>query len=683
MTRQKLNRRDFLKASALSAAGAAIVACQPQTVVVKETVEVEKVVKETVEVEVEVEKVVKETVEVQKEVTKVVKEVVEVERISERQAPMLQEMVQAGTLPPLEERLPLEPRVIPVVEEIGTYGGVWHQMHLGFNDRWQNSYKVMERLGKFLPDGVVTANFSKGWEFSNQGRTVTIYLRKGMKWNDGETFSADDILYWWEDVVGNDELSPSKPANMKHGGELAELVKVDDYAYSITFAAPFGAYEDLLPTEIHWQPGHYLQQFHAGYAAKADLDKAMSDAGFDTWVDLYGAKTAFANNPGTPEILSWINENAVDEPIQIWGRNAYFWKVDPEGNQLAYIDRIERTLLPEIEAILLKAIAGEADFESRRIESVENYPTVMENREKGDYRVILEDNAGSNYGTIFFNYSHSDPVFKELFLNRDFRIALSHAIDREEISQLIYRGQAPPSAGTVAIGSPWYEERFRTAFIDYDPDKANELLDSVGLDARDGEGYRLRSDGQRLSMVILVFTPFPPSSVEIQELVKEHWAKVGVEMIVKPTDRQLWVEQVHALEHEIASYIYNVGHKTQVPVAQKQFAPVMESNCHWAPQWGLWYESGGEEGEEPPEEVKQLQGLYEEILSETDAEKRVLLTKDALEILAEGCYMIGIVNESDFGRWMVVKNNLRNIPDHIPGSNSLAFESSQMFFKTS
>jgi peptide/nickel transport system substrate-binding protein len=272
-------------------------------------------------------------------------------------------------------------------------------------------------------------------------------------------------------------------------------------------------------------------------------------------------------------------------------------------------------------------------------------------------------------------------VLKDLFMQRDFRIALSQAIDREEISQLIYKGQAPASAATVAIGTVWFEERFQKAYIDYDPDLANELLDGLGLDQRDGDGFRLRPDGQRLSLVILVFTPFPPSSVEIQELVKEHWAKVGIELIVKPTDRQLWVEQVHALEHDVASYIFNVGHKTQVPVAQRQFAPVTESSQHWAPQWGLWYDTNGQEGEEPPEPVKRLQALYEEILSETDAEARVLLTKEALEILAEECYMIGIVNESDFGRWMVVKNNVGNIPEKIPGSNALAFECSQMFFK--
>ena len=108
-----------------------------------------------------------------------------------------------------------------------------------------------------------------------------------------------------------------------------------------------------------------------------------------------------------------------------------------------------------------------------------------------------------------------------------------------------------------------------------------------------------------------------------------------------------------------------------------------ESSQHWAPQWGLWYETGGEEGEEPPEPVKELQRLYEEILSNTDAEMRIELTKQALEIQAEECYMLGIVNESDYGRWMVVKNNLHNVPDHIPGSNALAFETSQMFFKTS
>jgi len=599
------------------------------------------------------------------------------------EAPQLAELVKKGELPPVDERLPKEPLVIDVVEEIGQYGGTWRQLHLGAVDRWQNYYKVAERFGKFNPEGVIVPNIAKGWEFSEDGSEITIYLREGMKWSDGAPFTADDVMFWYEDIVLNDELSPTKPSQLKRAGELGKVEKIDDYTIKISFAAPYGAFYDHLSTMRMYEPAHYLKKFHVDYATKEELDAAMKEEGFDTWTDLFEAKRAFADNPGTPDVMAWIPQNHVDQPVQTWARNAYYYKVDPAGNQLPYIDKIERTLLPDPEAILLKAIAGDADFESRRIENVQNYPVVMENRERGDYRVILEDNAGSNLGTTFFNYHHSDPVLKELFAEKDFRVAMSIAVDRQEISDIIFKGLCEPSQATVAKSSIWWEERFSTPFIEYDPDKANELLDGLGLDKRDGEGYRLRPDGKRLSLIHMLFVVPLFSVVEIHELTKEYWKDIGIEVINKPTERQLWVAQVHALEHDIASYIMNFGHKTQTPIQQRQAFPVEESATHWAPQWALWYQTDGAEGEEPPEEIKRLQEIYEECLGEPDLDKRNQLIKDACAMHAENLWMVGYVNESDYGRFMVVKNNLRNVPDHIPGSNALAFNTCQMFFKQS
>ncbi|NPV06982.1 MAG: ABC transporter substrate-binding protein [Anaerolineae bacterium] len=598
------------------------------------------------------------------------------------EAPELAALVAEGKLPPVDERLPKEPLVVEVVEEIGQYGGVWRQLHMGAADRWQNSYKTHELFGKFNPEGVIVPNVAKGWEFSEDGKTITIYLREGMKWSDGAPFTTDDVMFWYEDIILNDELTPAKPSALKRAGELGVVEKVDDYTFTITWVEPYGAFYDHLSTFRMFQPAHYLKKFHPKYATKEELEAAMAEEGFDTWTDLFGAKTAFADNPGTPDVMAWNPTNHVDQPVQIWERNPYYYKVDPAGNQLPYINRIERTLLPDPEAILLKAIAGDADFESRRIENVQNYPVVKENEEKGGYRVILEDNAGSNLATFFFNYAHRDQYLRELFLEKDFRVAMSHAVDRQEISDIVHKGLCPPSQATVAQSSIWWEERFSTAFLEYDPDKANALLDGLGLDQRDAEGFRLRPDGKRLSLINFIFDEKLFSITETHELTKEYWKDVGIEITNKPMERQLWVAQTQALEHDVSSYIFNAGHKTQTPVQLLGLFCVEASATHWAYAWALWYQSGGQEGLEPPEEIKQLQSIYEQCLGETDIDRRNQLIKEACANHADNLWMVGMLNESDYGRFMVVKNNLRNVPDHIPGSNALAFNTCQMFFKS-
>jgi len=576
------------------------------------------------------------------------------------EAPMLAEKVAAGELPPVDERLPKEPLVVEPME-IGKYGGVWRQLHMGTVDRWQNSYLLREPLGRHTPDyGQIRPDLAKSWEWSDDGKTITFHLREGMKWSDGEPFTVDDIMFYYEDIVMNDELSPTKPSRLKRAGEVGLFEKVDDYTFRITFAEPYGAFEEFLPGLILWYPKHYLKEYHPNYVDQEELEAKVGESDFDTWVDLFNAKTEWFNNPGTPDILAWVPTNTVDQPVQVFERNPYYWKVDTAGNQLPYLDGIERTLLPDAEAILLKAIAGDADFQSRRVGGIANVPVVMENREKGDYQVFLTKNVGSNYGAIFFNYQHKDPVLKELFNNKDFRVALSIAIDRDEINALLFKGQATPGNVTASVDSPWYREELGKMYAEYDPDRANQILDDLGLTERDEEGFRLRPDGKRLSMVNQVFTPWPPENVDIQELVKGYWKAIGVEMIVKPTERQLWVAVNDSMDFDIMSYIANHGWPGNPPITRPMFA--VNANEDWAVGWSLWIASEGKEGEEPPEEVKELAALYDRILGETDPEKRNEMYVEALRIQAENLWMIGVVGEPAIGRFGIIKNNVHNIP---------------------
>lgn len=599
------------------------------------------------------------------------------------ESPLLAAKVQAGELPPVEERLPLSPRVVEPVEEIGQYGGTWRMVHIGASgDIGVGNIKWRERPGIYSQDytQIIPSAF-EGWDVSEDATEFTFRLREGMRWSDGEPFTADDVMFWYEGEILNDELVPLKPANLKRAGKLGVFTKVDDHTVMVKFEEPYGAFVNFLPTLYPYQPKHYLSQFHAAYADKEELDKRVAEAEFDTWSELWGAKTTYGNNPGTPTLDPWVVRNTFDQPVQVLERNPYYYSVDTEGNQLPYIDRVERTLLPDLEAVLLKAIAGDIDFQSVRISSLGNRPVVMEHQEQGDYRVVDVLMNTSNLGTIFFNYSHPNEELRKLFLSKDFRVALSIAIDREEISALLFKGIAEP--GHVTASGPYYDEANWNANTGYDAESANKLLDDLGLAERDGEGFRLLPDGSRVTIVNLAFTPWPPDNVEMQQLVKDYWAAVGVEMIVTPTDGQLWVPRVRGTEFDVASYAHNYGAPGWPPFTQATFG--VTGGEYWAVMWSNWFASGGQEGEEPPEEVKQLQAMYEQVMAEPDSLGRIDLQKQALAIRAENCWEIGLVGRPMEEQFAIAKNNMRNVPccdEPFVREPHYAVPTAQFFFKS-
>jgi peptide/nickel transport system substrate-binding protein len=593
------------------------------------------------------------------------------------EAPMLADLVKAGKLPAIDQRLPTDPLVVTGIE-VGKYGGTYRQLSLGSGDAMQNWYKFTEFVAKLNMKGDILPNVASGWQFSADGKSITVNLRKGMKWSDGSPFTANDVLFWWEDVIGNDELSPTKPAKYKRGGQLGKVEKVDDYTYKMSWTLPYGGFAEYLGTgDEHWACKNYLKQFHPKYADKAALDAELKKEGVDKWTALWGTKTALYNDPGNPRLYAWTVQNKHDQPVQVLNRNPYYWKVDPAGNQLPYFDDVKRTLVPDGQALLLKAVAGETDFQARRVSGLGNRPVVVENQQKGNYKIIDYLNVASNMGTIFFNFSHKDPVLKELFMKKDFRVALSIAIDREAINQLVYKGLAKPCNVTAAPGTPWFKDSDLDVYSKYDVATANKMLDALGLDKKDSAGFRLRSDGKRLSMVDLTFIPWPDDNVAIQELVKGYWKAVGVEIVIKPADQALWVAATHGYEHDIASYSENWGFFGQPPMWRGTFCT---NYLHYAPAWQLYYESGGKSGEEPPAECKKLQSLMELAMAEADSAKRNAIQRQAIEIHNENLWMIGICAEPAAGRFAIGRNNVGNLPPSPYDPITVTFPA--MYFKS-
>jgi peptide/nickel transport system substrate-binding protein len=262
------------------------------------------------------------------------------------EAPMLAELVKAGKLPPVEKRLPSEPLVIVPVEEVGQYGGTARVFSNSITGYGEGECLIgFEGIVKLGPDGTsVVPNIAKSWKFTNGGKTLTLYLRKGIKWSDGVPFTADDILFWWEDVILNDDLTPVKPKTWSPGGKLMRVEKVDDYTVSLHFAIPYPF--AILYLAHAWgaqgsfyYPKHYSKNFHPKYVPLDELNKKAKAEGFDNWWQLFGKYNSFfggggANvEPGTPTLQAFMVAKKGTDVI-ISERNPYYWKVDIAGNQL-------------------------------------------------------------------------------------------------------------------------------------------------------------------------------------------------------------------------------------------------------------------------------------------------------------------------------------------------------------
>ena len=595
--------------------------------------------------------------------------------------PTLAKLVEEGKLPPVEERLPDEPVVIVPVEEVGEYGGTWRSaclgiadsMHLVRNVGYEGLVRWDARMSEVVP------NLAKDWTATDEGKTFTFSLREGVKWSDGSPFTADDVLFWYEDIILNEELTPVAPSWLVRGGEPAKVEKLDDYTIRFTFKEPYGTFLYFLANNhINHAPEHYMKQFHAKYTPEEELTPLAKEAGFDFWYQLFADKNDPWLNPERPTLYAWKIVNRLGVGTRVtFERNPYYWKVDVAGNQLPYIDRQAIDIVENEEILLMRALSGEVDMQYRHIgEVMANYPLLAENREKGGYRLARAIPGSSNMMVIFFNLNHKDPVLRDIFNDKRFRIAMSLAINREEMIDLVLLGQSEPWQMSPFPNTPFYNEKAAKAYTEYNPAEANRLLDEIGLE-RGPDGIRLKPDGKPLQLTIEVSSQVPTWS-DMCELIVKYWEDVGVKTAVKLEDRSLWEVRTSSAEHEVSVWW---GEGGLAPLITPEWYLPVSSASRQAPLWALWYQSKGQSGEEPPPEIKKLMELYDRILATPDPAEQKQLFDQILEANAENLYVIGTAKTPD--RFCVVKNNFHNVPDPMitDGSSPGLFNPCQFFIK--
>lgn len=574
-----------------------------------------------------------------------------------REAPDLARRVAAGALPSLAERLPEEPAVVEPVHAIGTYGGSWRRLAIGPLDTTLDSRLGYEPLVRWDRSGLkIVPGVARAWEALDDGRTHVFHLRKGMRWSDGEPLTSEDIRFFVEDFCFNAELSPVPPIYVVMDGAPAQFEAPDPYTVVFRFPKPNALFPEMIAVHsfLMWQPKHYLQQFHPRYTDAATLQQRVKAAGFSHWAQLYLARMSLRENPELPTIRPFQLRTTAPEPRFIAERNPYYWKVDPEGNQLPYIDRIVFTDVQNAEILNFKAMTGEVDYQDRNIDAA-NYPLFMENREKGGYRV--QRDAGAEPVVVYVNPHSKDERVRPYLADVRFRMALSLAVNREELADLIFNKMASPARGVAGPFDPYYLPEFEQPYSEYDPARAKQLLEEVGLRA-DAKGLRHFPDGEPFRPILHTYPSEAGGVADQWELVADYWREVGLDFVVKLDQRSLSVLQMKNGNTDFWAYMSAGVHWTVDPM---WYVPWM-SFSYFAPGYGRFVETRGRAGVQPPEEYQRLVDWYVQLRSEMDPARKIEWGRNILRQWSERCYTIGLVRPDNIA---LIAKRFKNVPEKI------------------
>lgn len=576
-------------------------------------------------------------------------------------SPALAYQIKTGNLPPVAQRLPETPRMVKV-ETPGQYGGDLRiSMARAKDTRMMTVYGYARLVGydqsyKLVPDILESFDIE-------DARIFTLHLRQGHKWSDGHPFTTEDFRYWWEDVANNPDLAPlGPPIFMKVNGQPPKVEIIDPHTVRYTWKDPNPFFLPQLagarPPFIY-QPAHFLKRLHAGYADKPMLQKKIKERRMRNWAALHNASDNMYNfdNPDLPTLQPWFNTVRPPQQQFIFIRNPYFHRVDPKGQQLPYIDRVLMNIA-DSKLIPAKAAAGESDLQARNI-FMSHYTFLKRAEEAKKFKTLLWKTALGSKIALYPNLHYKDPVWRKLFRDVRFRRALSLAIDRDEINQIIYFGLAQPANNTVLPESPLFDEKLQTAWAEFDPDQADQLLDEIGLDKRDRDGVRLLPDGRRAEIVIETAGE-ETEQVDVLELLRDVWLDVGIKIFTRPSQREVFRTRVFSGESMMTISMGIDNGIVSADMSPAEFAPTDQIQYQW-PKWGQHFQTGGKAGEaiDMPAAQK-LFDLYRRWQVARTIEDRTEIWRRILNIHAKQVFTIGIVCCTK--QPVVVTNRLKNVP---------------------
>ncbi len=583
---------------------------------------------------------------------------------------ILKSLVTAGGLALLSSTAhagtPDEPRVVDfksLERSIGKRGGSIDMLMAKPKDvRWMTVYSGA-RLVTYDESFQLAPDILKKVE-NDGNKSFTFHLRKGHLWSDGQPFTTEDFRYWWEDVAQNADLfQGGPPREMLVNGKMPKVEIIDPLTIRYTWESVNPLFLTALagarPLYIY-MPAHYLKQFHGKYGDPDKIAALVESEQVQNWSSLHKrfGRQYRQENPSMPSLQAWTNSTDLPSERIIFKRNPNYHRVDPEGTQLPYLDQVILNLASS-SIIAAKAGTGESDLQARYIR-FDNYAFLKKGAEEGGYNVRLWPSGRGSEMTLLPNLNTKDEGFRNAFQDVRVRRALSMGMDRSEINEAIFFGLGREASNSVLPSSPLYEDSYANAWVEYNVDKANALLDDAGFDKKDEDGVRLMPDGRPFE--IIVETAGEQSQeTDILQLITDHWKDIGVKLFVKPSQRDILRGRVSNGETVMSTWQgLNRGLATP-EMNPEELAPVSPIQAQW-PMWGNFWETKGASGEEPSlPEVAQLSKLYAQWRNASDYNTQHKIWKDMLSIFTDQVYTIGIV--SGGLQPVVVSNKLKNVPE--------------------
>ena len=577
--------------------------------------------------------------------------------------PMLAEEIKAGKLPPAAKRLPETPLVVKLGagQEPGQHGGNLSMLIGRSRDvRMLVVYGYARLVGydqnfNIVPD-ILESIDAKG------ERVFTMKLRKGHRWSDGQPFTTDDFRYFWDDVANNKELSPTgPPSDLLVNGEAPKVEILDKQTVRYSWSKPN---PDFLPRMAGasplfiFRPAHYLKKFHRTYnksAGEAQAGGAVKRG----WAALHNREDNMYqfDNPALPTLQPWMNLSKPPADRFVAVRNPYFHRVDSNGRQLPYIDRVVMAVA-EGKLIPAKTGAGESDLQARDIQ-FNNYTFLKKGEKTNNYRTLLWKTARGAHFALFPNLNVNNAAWRPILRDARFRRALSLAIDRSQVNQVLYFGLATEGNNTVVAESPLYRKEYQTRWAQYDKKAAEKLLDECGL-KRGPDGVRKLPDGRPLELIVETAGE-STEQTDVLEMIRENWREIGVKLFPKPTQREVLRNRVFSGEAQMSVWTGLENGLANPDTSPEELAPVSQQQLQW-PKFGQYFETSGKAGEAPDiAEAVELMKLNGQWRDAATRDERAKIWHRMLQIHAEQQFVIGVV--SGVAQPVVVRNTLRNIPE--------------------
>jgi peptide/nickel transport system substrate-binding protein len=577
--------------------------------------------------------------------------------------PMFAEEIKAGKLPPAARRLPGTPLVVKpgAGQEPGQHGGSLSMLIGRSRDvRMLVVYGYARLVGydtKFniVPD-ILESIDARG------ERVFTMKLRKGHRWSDGQPFTTDDFRYFWDDVANNKELSPTgPPSDLLVNGEAPKVEILDKQTVRYSWSKPN---PDFLPRMAGasplfiFRPAHYLKKFHRKYSKSAG-ETQTGGAVKRSWAATHNREDNMYqfDNPALPTLQPWMNITKPPADRFVAVRNPYFHRVDSNGRQLPYIDRVVLAVA-EGKLIPAKTGAGESDLQARDIQ-FNNYTFLKKGEKTNNYSTRLWKTARGAHFALFPNLNVNDATWRAVLRDVRVRRALSLAIDRSQVNQVLYFGLAAEGNNTVVAESSLFKKEYQTRWAQYDKKAAEKLLDEAGL-KRGPDGLRKLPDGRPLE--IIVETAGESSEqTDVLEMIRENWREIGVKLFPKPTQREVLRNRVFSGEALMSVWTGIENGLANPNVNPDELAPTSQQQLQW-PKFGQHFETSGKMGESPDiAEAVELLKLNAQWRDAAASDERARIWHRMLQIHAEQQFVIGVV--SGVVQPVVVRNTLRNVPE--------------------